>query len=105
MSAMKNKIFIIQSGYYADGYKTAVCALSSKAFTICSENGSEIRSGELSAPISDPLSGDTVKTADFSDLRTCGRYYIKAGTKRSAIFEIKSGPYTELKKKLLEIRR
>ena len=102
MSAMKNKIFINQSGYYADGYKTAVCALSSKTFTICSENGSEIRSGELSAPISDPLSGDTVKTADFSDLRTCGRYYIKAGTKRSAIFEIKSGPYTELKKKLLK---
>ena len=102
--SMKNKIFVNQLGYLTNGYKTAVYAASSgDGFSVCSaESGKAVFKGRLSEAFYDPIAGENVRTATFSELTDEGVYYLKIGTRRSPKFKICAEPYRALKNTLLK---
>ncbi len=85
-------IRVNQAGYLPHAPKLAmvVAAAPGREFTVRrASDGRIVYRGELSAPAADPDSGDTVQTADFSRLRTTGRFYLEVpGAGRSWDFEI-----------------
>ncbi len=94
---MKNKITVSLKGYMKDRPKLARVTVGGTAFSIIDANtGYSVYSGELSAPVVDPDSGDKVRTADFSGFTGCGRFYVKVGFRRSITFEISEKPYRSL---------
>ena len=91
-------IHVDQVGYGADAPKIAgVTGVTSKEFTVHrAGDGVEVFRGELEHARLDVQSGDHVGGADFSAVTAPGRYEIRAGTARSAPFEIASDPYAPL---------
>ncbi len=70
-------IKVDQVGYLADSPKFAVVSASAKTFEIRrSSDGMVEFQAALGPPVFDPLTGDTVETADFSPLRLPGTYFI-----------------------------
>ena len=92
-------IRIDQIGYRVDAEKTAVFAdLEAETFTVVKATNDEVVfEGTLSAPVEDPWSGATVRTADFSALTKQGAYKLVAsdGT-ASPSFVIGKTPYKKL---------
>ncbi len=100
---MRKKIHINHLGYMLGMPKTAVCITNAKLFyLINSDKGESVYAGRLSHESFDRESGDTVRIADFTDFNTPGRYYIRAGFRRSEIFEISEQPYRSLRRTVLD---
>ncbi|MGN0667240.1 MAG: glycoside hydrolase family 9 protein [Huintestinicola sp.] len=100
---MKKKIHVNLLGYMVGMPKMAVCAVSAGIFYIAdARTGTNIYAGRLSKPVYDHESGDTVRIAEFSDFNRTGQFFIRAGYRRSDVFEISERPYTRLKGLALE---
>lgn len=92
-------IRIDQIGYHVDAVKTAVFAdLEAETFAVVKATNEEVVfKGPLSAPVEDPWSGSTVRTADFSALTKQGAYKIIASDGTiSPSFIIGKTPYKKL---------
>ncbi|MBK8806023.1 MAG: glycoside hydrolase family 9 protein [Bacteroidales bacterium] len=84
-------IKVNQIGFYKQAQKIAVVTETTETtFSVIDQiSGLEVYNGNLSAPQSWSNSGESnIKTADFSDLKTVGSYYIKSGEKKSHVFQI-----------------
>ncbi len=101
--AVSRKFILNQLGYCRAMPKTAVFEGAVDSFRVINaENGRTVFSGIAGEPVPDKTSGDMVSVIDFTKLNVCGRYYIRAGGRRSHIFPISDNPYAELKKALLK---
>lgn len=99
---MKKKIHINRLGYMSDMPKSAVCCVTAGIFYIVdAANGSSVYAGRLSHPFYDRESGDTVRLADFSDFNKKGKFFIRAGYRRSDIFEVSDNPYKNVRSDIL----
>lgn len=99
LASSTGSIHVDQVGYPAGAPKiAAVLAGEAKTFAVYRiSDGTMVFEGELSEVKLDALSGDKVRTADFSSLDEAGRYEIRvAGAGRSWPFEIGQAPYAEL---------
>jgi endoglucanase len=88
-------IKVDQVGYPVAGPKIALVSAEAKDFTLrrASDGGVVLR-GQLGAASLDPLTGDTVRAADFSRLRKPGNYYVDVpGVGRSWTFAIGNNVY------------
>ena len=95
---MKKRIYINCLGYMSGMPKTAVCLTSAGIFYIVNaKTGTNVYAGRLSKAAFDKDSGDNVRIADFSDFNVCGSFFIRAGYRRSDVFEISEKPYSPLK--------
>ncbi|MBR9999190.1 MAG: glycoside hydrolase family 9 protein [Cyclobacteriaceae bacterium] len=85
-----DRIRINQTGYYPEAPKNAIVVdvPEETGFEIVDESGKIVFSGPLSEEISWDKSGETVRRADFSALKTPGTYRVKAGEFLSWPFEI-----------------
>lgn len=82
--------------------KAAVCLTAAGIFYIVNaRTGVSVYAGRLSRAAFDKDSGDNVRIADFSDFNSCGRFFIRAGYRRSDVFEISEKPYSFLKKTVI----
>lgn len=100
---MVKRIALNQVGYIADMPKTAVIVGAADVFEIVgAESGKTFFSGIPCDPVSDEASGDSVSLIDFSAFNLCGEYVIRAGRKKSCVFNISRSPYNKLKKGLLK---
>jgi endoglucanase len=75
------EIYLNQIGFLPDRQKVATVSAPARSFLVRSmkDNAVVFRS-TLSAPWSDPASGDTVRLADFSSLKTSGEYRVELDT-------------------------
>ncbi|MCM1524548.1 MAG: glycoside hydrolase family 9 protein [Ruminococcus sp.] len=95
---MKKRIHINRLGYMAGMPKTAVCKVTAGIFYLVDAvKGISVYAGRLSHSFFDKESGDTVRLADFSDFNIKGRYFIRAGYRRSDVFEISEKPYQNVR--------
>ena len=84
---MKKKIHINRLGYMTGMPKSAVCSVTAGIFYLVDAvRGVSVYAGRLSHPFYDRESGDTFRLADFSDYNVKGRYFIRAGYRRSDEF-------------------
>jgi endoglucanase len=83
-------IKVDQVGYLPEGPKIALVSSPAKTFEIRrSIDGKLVFRGVLGPVTTDPLSGDAVQAADFSQLRRAGNYYIQIpGVGRSWSFSV-----------------
>jgi endoglucanase len=90
-------IRVDQVGYLPSADKLAMVASSRPASRFAvrrSDDDAVVFTGELGPPLHDPDSGDRVSIADFSSLRSDGRFYLDvSGVGRSWPFEIGRGVY------------
>ena len=101
-----NPIRINQAGYLPYAMKTAVIAgTDAETFTVMNASGGEIvLEGKLSDPVTDIVSGESVRTADFSALKEPGSYILSIGDGTdSAGFVIGGGVYDSLFRELLRM--
>lgn len=100
---MKKRIHINRFGYMTGMPKSAVCTGTSAGlfYIVDAKQGISVYAGRLSYPSFDRESGDMVRLADFSDFNTKGSYFIRAGYRRSDVFEISDNPYDKLKKDII----
>lgn len=89
-------IFVDQAGYTPERRKIAVMPFEADDFTVCDENGNVVFTGKTVHFGYDEDSGDTVCTADFSELKTEGSYRVHAGGRTSAVFRIGGDVYDKL---------
>lgn len=89
-------IFTDQAGYLKDAPKIAVIPFECSEFTVTDTNDNVRYSGKTAFIGYDENSGDTVYTADLTDLREEGSYRIKAGGKCSALFRIGNDVYDKV---------
>ncbi|SEK58147.1 glycoside hydrolase family 9 protein [Ruminococcus albus] len=89
-------IFVDQAGYTPERRKIAVMPFEAEDFTVCDENGDTVFSGKTAYFGYDEDSGDTVRTADFSELKAEGIYRVHAGGRTSALFRIGGDVYDKL---------
>ncbi len=90
-------IRVDQIGYGTGAAKIAVVVADAKAFSVHRvTDGGKVFEGELADPAFDPLSGDTVRLADFSGLAEAGTFEIRAGDARSLPFRIDANPHADL---------
>lgn len=100
---MKKRIQVNHLGYMTGMPKNAVCRVTAGVFYLVeASTGISVYAGRLTCPYFDRESGDTVKLADFSDFNTCGSYFIRAGYRRSDVFEICDKPYKDIRKTVLD---
>ncbi len=100
---MREKIFVNQVGYITKLNKSAVVVGNAIAFSVIEKkSGKTVLFKKLTLAKYDIASGDDAKIADFSEVQKAGEYYIKAGTKKSEVFEISDKPYAKLKDSLLK---
>lgn len=100
---MSKKIVLNQLGYISSMPKTAAFVGTAESFQIVdAKSGKTMFSGLTGDSVFDPSSHDTVSPIDFSSFNMCGKYYIKAGRKKSCVFEISEHPYKALKTGLLK---
>jgi endoglucanase len=117
-SGLKNNyISVNQVGYYPNRKKIAVLGDNAGDIThdaskislsgavdfevIDASSGTSVYKGTSSAPTKDADSADTVCKLDFSEVKTPGTYYIKAGEYRSFEFKINEDLYEEKDHNLL----
>lgn len=86
-----------QAGYLTDAPKAAVVSSTAEARQFMvreARSGKVVFRGELSPPVQDADSGDTVRAADFTALRKAGRYFVEvSGAGKSPEFEISPRAY------------
>lgn len=100
---MKKRIQVNHLGYMTGMPKNAVCRVTAGVFYLVeAATGVSVYAGRLTCPYFDRESGDTVKLADFSDFNTCGSYFIRAGYRRSEVFEISDTPYKDIRRKVID---
>lgn len=100
---MKKRIQVNHLGYMTGMPKNAVCRVTAGVFYLVeAATGVSVYAGRLSCPYFDRESGDTVRLADFSDFNTYGSYFIRAGYRRSDVFEISDEPYKNIRKTVLD---
>jgi endoglucanase len=101
---MKNSIFVNQTGYLLNRQKLAFIDAGkndSNNFSLCTEGGKVVFSSDLSEPVKDTVSGQTIRAADFSSFTKKGSYYISAGEDKSFVFQIGDKVYDEFLKSIL----
>ncbi len=89
-------IFVNQTGYFPKSKKTAVMFSPCEKFSVRDESGREVFSDKISLKGYCPDAGETVYTADFSELTAEGRYFLTAGNERSVSFEIGANVYDKV---------
>lgn len=95
---MKNRIDINNLGYMIGVPKNAVCKVTAGIFYIVdAQRNTNVYAGRLSHPFFDRESGETVRLADFSDFNVKGKFFIRAGYRRSEVFEISEAPYKDIR--------
>lgn len=100
---MKKRIQVNQLGYMTGMPKNAVCRVTAGVFYLVeAATGISVYAGRLTCPFFDRESGDNVRLADFSDFNTCGSYFIRAGYRRSDVFEISAEPYRNIRRIVLD---
>lgn len=102
---MENSIFVNQTGYIPANQKLAFVDSEknpSDDFSLCKEDGTVVFSGKLCEPVSDRVSGQKIRIADFTDFSKKGTFFIKSGKHKSYTFEIGDGIYKNLYKSILE---
>ena len=86
-----------QLGFLPNAAKHSTVRLPDPAqttFRVISADGNHVAfEGKLTAPQTDALSGDTVRQADFSTVKTPGTYSLEAGSVKSAPFRIGGNVY------------
>lgn len=89
------KIKINQVGYPTGLKKTAsVSGRARKRFEVVNADTKKtVHEGMLREAKKDELSGEWLRCADFSELSDSGRYFLRCGIHRSAVFEISDRPY------------
>jgi endoglucanase len=90
------QIAVDQVGYLPDAPKVAIVIASDAPgpFTVTTGNGTEVFRGTLAAATDDPDSGDRIRAADFSALRTPGSYtLVVEGVGKSWPFRIDPQAY------------
>ena len=97
-AAANPAIKVDQVGYLPGAPKVALVAASAPATDFMVRNASTnavVFRGKLSAAVDDKDSGDQVQAADFSGLKTAGKYYLEApGVGRSWQFSIDANAYS-----------
>src|SRR5665648_477807 len=94
-------ILINQIGYYPEAHKIALIRVNAGIFDVVdAATGKKVFSGTTGAPEYWPLSGDTVRIADFSEVIAPGTYRICLGGSAicSADLRIGDNVYTDLVK-------
>lgn len=95
--ADRTEIRVNQLGYYPGSVKRfAAVNTAAKDFSVQDVQGKTVYRGKLVDRGSWKDSGEQVKTGDFSPLRAPGKYVIVVNSKKSSIFEIKSGLYRDV---------
>lgn len=89
-------IFVNQAGYRPNGKKRAILTAPRKQFFLKAEDGSVRYEGRVRDVGFDPLSGDHVYAADFSDFTEAGSYRVVSDGLCSARFEIGEDVYKPL---------
>lgn len=102
---MKNSIFVNQTGYLVKEQKLAFIDSKNNdasEFSLCTKDGKAVYTAKLKDAVTDKVSGQSIRAADFSDFKTKGKYYIQAGSEKSFSFEIGERIYDEFFKKILQ---
>jgi len=84
-----------QVGYRPGDEKRAVVRADADTFTVREAGGDEVASGDLSEPVEDAASGDTVRHARFDDVSAPGEYVVSADGVESAPFRVGEGVWGE----------
>lgn len=96
------KIQVNTLGYMTGMPKAAVCSVNTGIFYIVdADRNLSVYADRLSSRFYDRESGNMVRLADFSAFNTKGRFYIRAGYRRSDIFEISDSPYKAIRGEVL----
>ena len=96
------KIQVNLLGYMTGMPKAAVCGVNTDIFYVVdADRNISIYADRLSPRFYDRESGNMVRLADFSDFNTTGRFYLRAGYRRSDIFEISGTPYKNIRGEVL----
>lgn len=85
-------------GYFPDGKKTAVAAVSADTFRLADESGKTVYEGKVRT-VDNPRGHFQV--LDFSDFTVPGRYFLQAGEVKSPAFDIAGDLCTETLWKVL----
>ena len=87
-----------QIGYRTEAVKTAIVRnhKTGDTFTVVDEKSDVVYEGKLTDEITSDMAGETVCTADFSDLNKEGKYRVVCGDDSSFEFEINDNVYDEL---------
>jgi len=90
----ENPVKVNQVGFNDKGKKTVITSGKSAYFFVKDSGGKKVFSSDFGQPIKDSLSGDTVKSGDFSALQVPGRYFIETEKDgNSEPFEINESVY------------
>ncbi|MCR5595524.1 MAG: glycoside hydrolase family 9 protein [Lachnospiraceae bacterium] len=92
------KVYLNQVGFYPEDDKRAVFDHDAKEYDVVDEKGNSVFHGSVSHFGTDEISGDDTYTADFSALKTEGKYRIKSGDVISSAFTVSSNVYDKLMK-------
>ncbi|MCE3200438.1 glycoside hydrolase family 9 protein [Paenibacillus sonchi] len=97
-------ITVNQIGYSTEGVKIAIINGEGQDFRVIhQETGTVVYAGKSGAAVLDKPSGARAHAADFSEVRTAGRYYVEGEDGAvSASFVIADKPYQELQQGLLK---
>lgn len=97
-------ITVNQIGYSTEGAKIAIVNGEGQGFRVIhEETGEVVYAGKSGAAVLDKPSGAKARAADFSEVRTAGRYYVEGDDGSiSASFVIADKPYQELQQGLLK---
>src|SRR5690625_3766608 len=99
----ERQIKVNQIGYPIETKKTAVFTKSTNDFEVIDQKTNEVvYRGQLSDPIKDEASGETVYLGDFTELTKTGRYQIKSDKDQSASFIISENPYDDARQGVLK---
>jgi len=98
LSAQHENIRINQIGYYPDAPKIAIVidVPDEAKFDIIDESGGIVFTGTLSDEISWDKSGEKARRADFTALKTTGKYQVKVGNTLSWPFEIETDAWRQV---------
>ncbi len=101
----QDQILFNQVGYPTEGPKVALLRAKTDIFEVVdAQTGKVVFTGKSGALAFWDLSGDSVRTADFSKVNTPGKYRICLNNKSlcSGVFEIGDGVYSEIAKASLK---
>jgi endoglucanase len=92
--SVNEQVLVPQTGYQASMQKLAVVRVQADSFRIVNDKGIVQMSGKLSAAKKWPFSDETVQQADFTSLKTPGKYqFVVPGTDVKRAFEINPNPF------------
>ena len=92
------KIFVNQVGFLPGDVKKAVLSFNSPDFKVVDSSQKAVFEGKTTHVGTDDISGEDVFVADFSTLKTAGKYTVVAGNEKSASFEISDNVYDKMMK-------